>query len=175
MIEGNTMNTRFILSLSAITALGLLSFPGNAIAQQKSLKDQLVGAWTFVSSTTKLPNGSPAWGSNPKGFYIFTANGYYSSHLLRTDRPKFASKNRMTGTPAENKAAVLGNISNYGTYSVNEADKSFTVKFLGSSYPNLEGVEQKRAFTISGDELTIVNPSPTAGGSPSQLVLKRAK
>jgi hypothetical protein len=169
------MIRRIILNLTAITALGLALLPGNAVAQQKSLKDQLVGAWTIVSSTTTLPDGSLAWGSNPKGLYIFTENGYYSSHLLRSDRPKFASNNRATGTADENKAAVLGNSSNYGTYTVNEASKSFTIKFAGSSYPNLEGVEQTRAFTISGDELRVTNPSPTVGGAPSQLVLRRAK
>ncbi len=169
------MNRRQIFSLSVITATGLSLLPTGAVAQQKSLKDQLVGAWAIVSSTTKLPDGSLAWGSNPKGLYIFTETGHYSSHLLRSDRPKFASNNRATGTPDENKAAVLGNSSNYGTYTVNEADKTFTIRFEGSSYPNLEGVVQVRPFTISGDELTITNPSPTVGGSASKLVLKRAK
>jgi hypothetical protein len=169
------MNRRTILSLSAVTALGFALPPSSAIAQQKSLKDQLVGTWAVVSSTTKLPDGSPAWGSNPKGLYIFTDNGRYSSHLLRSDRSKFASNNRATGTPEENKAAVLGNSSNFGTYSVNEANKTFTIRFEGSSFPNLEGTEQTRPFTISGDELTVTNPAPTVGGSPSQLVLKRAK
>jgi hypothetical protein len=36
------MNRRNILSLFAITALGLAMLPGNALAQQKSLKDQLL-------------------------------------------------------------------------------------------------------------------------------------
>ena len=169
------MNRRTILSLSAITTLGFVLPPSNAVGQQKSLKDQLVGTWTVVSSTTKLPDGNLAWGSNPKGLYIFTDNGRYSSHLLRSDRPKFASNNRATGTPEENKAAVLGNSSNFGSYSVNEANKTFTIRFEGSSFPNLEGVEQTRPFMISGDELIVTNPAPTVGGSPSQLVLKRAK
>jgi hypothetical protein len=169
------MNRRIILSLSAITALGLALLPGNAVAQKKTLKDQLVGTWTFVSSTTKLPDGGPAWGSNPKGLVIFTANGRYSSQLMRSDRPKFASNNRATGTPDENKAVVQGVSSNFGTYSVNEANKTFTVRFEGSSYPNWEGTEQTRAFTLAGDELKVTNPSPSVGGSPSQLVLKRAK
>src|ERR1700676_3652310 len=47
----NTMNRRNILSLSAIAALGLSALPGNAVAQTKSLKDQLVGMWTLVSET----------------------------------------------------------------------------------------------------------------------------
>jgi hypothetical protein len=169
------MNRRDAVKLCAITTVTVMGLSSAGLAQQKSLKDQLVGTWSIVSTTTKLPDGSPAWGANPKGLYIFTENGYYSSHLVRTDRPKFASKNRATGTSEENKAAVLGNSSNYGTYSVNEANKTFTVKFVGSSYPNLEGTEQTRPFMMSGDNLTITNPSPSVGGSASQLVLRRAK
>jgi glucose/arabinose dehydrogenase len=169
------MNRRIILSLSAITALGLALLPGNAVAQKKTLKEQLVGTWTFVSGTTKLPDGSLVWGSNPKGLVIFTDNGRHSSQLMRSDRPKFASNNRATGTPDENKAVAQGVTSYFGTYSVNEANKTFTIKFEGSAYPNLEGTEQTRAFTIEGDQLMVTNPSPTVGGPPSHLVYKRAK
>lgn len=169
------MNRRNALEVCAATTLGLLLPSSTAFAQQKPLKDQLIGTWTVVTSTTKLPDGSSAWGSNPKGLYIFTENGYYSSHLVRSDRPKFASNNRATGTADENKAAVLGTSANFGTYSVNEANKTFTVKFVGSSFPNWEGTEQTRPFAISGDELTVTNPAPSVGGSASQLVLRRAK
>ncbi|HEY5504531.1 MAG TPA: lipocalin-like domain-containing protein, partial [Sedimentisphaerales bacterium] len=78
------MNRRFILSLSAITALGLALLPGRAVAQQKSLKNQLVGTWTIVSITTKLSDGSFAWGSKPKGLAIFTDNGRISQQLMRS-------------------------------------------------------------------------------------------
>jgi Lipocalin-like domain len=106
-IREEIMNRRSVLSISVMTMLGLAVLPSGAISQQKSLKDQLVGTWTFVSSTTKLPDGSPVWGSNPKGLVIFTENGRYSSHVMRTDRPKFAANSRAKGTPEENKAAVL--------------------------------------------------------------------
>src|SRR5207244_9725924 len=99
------MKRRNILGLSLITALGLALLPASAVSQQKSLKDQLVGTWTFVSSTTKLPDGSTAWGSNPKGLLIFTENGYFASQIVRSDLPKFASKSRAQGTTEENKAA----------------------------------------------------------------------
>ena len=94
---------------------------------------------------------------------------------MRSDRPKFASNNRLQGTPEENKAGVHGTISSFGTYSVNEANKTYTIRFEGSSYPNVEGTESTRPFTIAGDELRVTNPAPTAGGPPSQLVYKRAK
>jgi hypothetical protein len=113
------------------------------------MKEQLVGTWTFVSSTTKLPDGSPAWGTNPKGLLIFTADGYFSSQIVRSDLPKFASKNRAQGTPEENKAVVQGTIGTFGTYTVDEAKKTYTLKFEGSSFPNRVGTEQTRPFTIT--------------------------
>jgi hypothetical protein len=169
------MNRRSILSLSAITALGLALVPSSAIGQQKSLKEQLLGTWTFVSSTTKNADGSPLWGANPKGLIIFTDNGRFSSHTMRGDRPKFASNNRGQGTPDENKAVAIGTISSFGTYTVDEANKTYVLRYAGSSYPNLEGTSQTRPFTIAGDELRVTNPAPTVGGPPSQLVYRRAK
>ena len=65
--QEKTMNRRIIFSLTAITALGLAMMPTGAVSQQKSVKEQLVGAWAFVSSTAKLADGSPLWGTNPKG------------------------------------------------------------------------------------------------------------
>ena len=163
------------VSILTATTLSLMLLGISPPAKSQTLKQQLVGTWTFVSSTTKLPDGTPLWGSNPRGLVIFTDNGRYSSQLMRSDRPKFASNNRAQGTPEENKATVLGTISSFGTYSVNEANKTFTVRFEGSSYPNMEGTEQTRPFTITGDELRVTNPSPSVGGQPSQLVYKRAK
>jgi len=161
--------------ISAITMLGLALIPGSAISQQSSLKEQLVGTWTFVSSTTKNADGSPLWGSNPKGLIIFTDNGRFSSHTMRGDRPKFASNNRAQGTPEENKAVAIGTISSFGTYTVDEANKTYVLRYEGSSYPNQEGTASTRPFTIAGDELKVTNPSPTVGGPPSQLVYRRAK
>ena len=152
--------------------LGLLS--DNTAAQQADLKRQLVGAWTFVSTTGKLPDGSPTWGADPKGLLIFTDNGHYASLIVRADVPKFAAKNRLQGTPDENKAAVQGGIGTFGTYTVDESKKAFTVRFTASTYPNNTGIEQTRPFTISGDELKIINPSSSSGGQ-SELTYKRAK
>jgi hypothetical protein len=82
--------------------------------------------------------------------------------------PPYTARAQQAGMPA------IGFLHS-GSPGVNEDNKIFTVRFEGSSYPNLEGMEQTRRFTISGDELTVTNPAPTVGGSPSQLVLKLAK
>jgi Lipocalin-like domain len=160
-----------ILSASTLSlALVGIALPANA----QALKQQLVGTWTFVSSTTKLPDGSSAWGTNPKGLLIFTENGHFSSQIVRSDLPKFASKNRAEGTPEENKAVVQGSIATFGTYTVDEAKKAYTLKYEGSTFPNRVGTEETRPFTIAGDELKVTNPATSVGGS-SEIVYKRAK
>jgi hypothetical protein len=159
-------------ALTITTLLVLLGITAPAHAQ--SLKQQLVGTWTFVSSTTKLPDGTSAWGTTPKGLLIFTENGYFSSQIVRSDLPKFASKNRAQGTPEENKAVVQGSIATFGTYTVDEAKKAYTLKFEGSTFPNRVGTEEMRPFTVAGDELRVTNPSTSVGGS-SEIIYKRAK
>src|SRR3954467_9400716 len=66
------MNPRIILSLSIITALGF-ALPGSGFAQQKSLKDQIVGSWTLVQAVDTHADGTKTnpWGANPKGAYMF--------------------------------------------------------------------------------------------------------
>src|SRR5262249_5062326 len=110
----------------------------------------------------------------PSGLLIFSENGRYSSIIVRTDVPKFAANNRMQGTPEENSAAVRGGIGGFGTHTVDEAQKSVTVQFQASTYPNQGGTEQTRPIAINGDELKITNPSSTYAGQ-TELTYKRAK
>jgi hypothetical protein len=57
------MNNFRTMSVTALTALVLvLLHVGDVAAQQKTLKEQLVGTWTFVSSSSKNPDGSSVWG-----------------------------------------------------------------------------------------------------------------
>jgi hypothetical protein len=119
------MNRSNIRRLSVITVLGLTSLPGNVIAQQRSLKEQLVGAWTMVLCEVVRPDGTKTplvAGINPTGQYIFTDNGHFSFQAA-ADLPKLASNSRMNTTPEENKAVVQGSVAYYGTYTVNEVDK----------------------------------------------------
>ena len=118
------MNWRSVFCLSAITLLGFTLLPGTALPQQKSLKEQIVGTWTHVSSTAKLPDGSPLWGVNPRGLFILTENGHFSWQIFRSDRPKFALNDRLHVTPDEYTATMQGSLAYFGTYSINEADKT---------------------------------------------------
>jgi Lipocalin-like domain len=170
------MNSRIILSLSAIAAVGLAMLPGNAVAQTKSLKDQLVGTWVFVSSTNTKPDGSKfdPWGANPKGTTIYEANGHYAFMLMRSDLPKFTDRSKTT--PEEGKAVVQGSIAYYGTYTVDEPSKTVTLHVEGSTVAALNGTDQKRIIkSISADEMNTLNPVTSDGGTPADTIYKRAK
>jgi hypothetical protein len=91
------MNRRHILNLSVITAVGLASLPGGALAQQKLLTEQLAGTWTIISNDNIAPDGTKRqlFGANPKGILVLAANGQYAQIIVRPDMPKFKVDNRL--------------------------------------------------------------------------------
>src|SRR5690349_11023982 len=98
-----------ILSVVMSFAMVMLFGPSIGLAQQKagpSAKD-LVGTWTVVSNSGVQPDGKKfqPFGANPVGLLMFDSGGRYSLQICSASRPKFASNNRMKGTPEENKAA----------------------------------------------------------------------
>jgi hypothetical protein len=97
---------------------------------------------------------------------------------MRPDRPKFkASAAWRLNTPdAEFGAAAKAYAANFGTWSVNEADKTLMLRFEGSLVPNLEGNETKSSVSLAGDELKLEYSAP--GGAAVGVitdVLRRAK
>ena len=177
------MNRRNMFSIAAVAAFGLAMLPVSGHAQNaqqrppaaantepkapapapKSMKEALVGSWSLLIDDAVKPDGThaPNFGPNPMGIAIFGADGHFAVMIARAGRPKFASNNRATGTADENKAAVAGANAFFGSYTLNEADKTLTMRVEGATYPNLEGTTQKRTITslTAGDELTWTNPA----------------
>jgi hypothetical protein len=60
----------------------------------------------------------------------------------------------------------------FGTYTVSEADRTIAIHIDGSSFPNWNGVDQKRIVTITGDQLKL--SAPVAFGT-AEVVWKRAQ
>jgi hypothetical protein len=56
----NTMNRRATLAMTttALLSLAVGLSASDSLAQQKSLKEQLVGTWTLVSSDQVRPDGA---------------------------------------------------------------------------------------------------------------------
>lgn len=170
------MNRRHILSLSVITALGLALLPGSALAQQKSLKEQLVGTWTLVSVVNIRPDGTKfdPFSGKATGMLMSDSTGHFSWQIIRSDIPKLASNNRLEGTADEFKAVAQGINSYFGTYSLDDSGKTLTQHVESSSFPNFNGADRKWSIALSGEELTLASQAAASGGS-NELKWKRVK
>jgi hypothetical protein len=159
---------RTLLLLFATTAL-LTNFD----AAQAQTGQEIVGLWTLVSNNTTKPDGTrnEPFGSDPEGLLIFDGSGRYSLQICRAGRLKFKSNNRLEGTADENKEVVQSCNPHWGRYTVN--DGAIVFKIEGASYGNWKGLEQKRPYTVSGDQLKYTVPAASTGGV-SELVWRRA-
>jgi hypothetical protein len=163
------MNRMYALIPATFIATAI---PAHQIFAQ-GMKD-IVGTWTAVSNETTQANGQKIqpFGPKPVGLLMFDSEGRYALQICNSDRPKFSSNNRVQGTPEEYKTAVHGCNPHWGRYSV-DAD-NIVFKIEHALFPNWEGTEQKRAFTIKGDELTYKVPAASTGGT-AEVVWRRAK
>ena len=157
-----------------ITALLMLIFVvGDALAQKGSLKDQVIGTWIHVSTTVTAPDGKKS--DRPgDGLVIYTPDGHFTFINVANNLPKLAANNRDKATAEEARAIVAGSIAYYGTYTVDEANKTIVPKVEGSTFPNMVGTDQSRVVTsITADEMRFINPTAPAG--VLEIVWKRAK
>jgi hypothetical protein len=143
--------TRLILPFITASALIFGVFlPSEEAVAQTTAKD-LVGTWTLVSITLDQDGKkTDMYGPSPQGQQIVDPSGRYSLVIIRSDLPKFASNNRTTATPEENEAVAHGSIAQFGTYSVNDADKTLTTHLEACTFPNWSGTERKVSFSLSG-------------------------
>jgi hypothetical protein len=135
----------------------------------------IAGTWLVLSVVNEVDGKKvDLFGPYPQGQFIFTPDGYFSINIIRSGRTKFVSNNSTAGTTEENKGAMAGTLSLFGTYSIN-SDGWQTLHIAGSSFPNWDATEQKRLVQIKDDEMTYENPTAPTGSGHVVLMLRRAK
>ena len=156
------MNRRLVLCTIA-SSLALVA--GHAAAQTVK---SVAGTYSAVSV--------PAFGDNPTGQMILTADGHYSIVITRRGLTKIAAGARPKATPDENKAVVDGSIAHFGRYTIDDGGKSITFHVETSSFANWNGTTQKRALKTKGDTLTYTVTAPSTGsGTPNDVTWRRVK
>ena len=159
--------------LTTVT-LALLACLGITATAAAQTAEDLVGVWTLVSDINTASDRGKVqpFGPTPRGIAIFDSSGHFSIVISRPDLPKFASNNRMQGTPEENKAIVRGSIGFFGMYAV--ADGMLVQHVEGGPWPSWAGTDQKRTITsFAGDEQTWTTVA--SFGGKSELHWRRVK
>jgi hypothetical protein len=170
------MNRRHALGICAIGLIWIFALSSDGAAQGKSLKDQLVGTWIYVSSTGTREDGSAVERPKLQGAVTYTADGRFHFITVRSDAPKYASGDSARPSPEEALAIASGVVAYTGTYTVDDSTKTIHVNIETSSFPNLVGAPNQRRIvtSITDDELKFTNPR-TPAGITLELVFKRAK
>jgi Lipocalin-like domain len=172
------MNRRATLAMTttALVCLAVGLSASDVLAQQKSLKEQLVGTWTLVSSDQVRPDGTKLqqFRFDPKGINVFDANGRFFVMIASADNLQIAS-NGLSQTKFEEDDLIVESIAYYGTYTVNEDVKVISLHLDASTFPNQVGTDQKRTITsLTADELKYSSPAAKSGDEIHQ-VWKRAQ
>ena len=161
---------RIVALLAALSAV----FSCVAPRADAQTAHDLVGTWTLVSATIQSGDTKmDAFGPDPSGTLMFGSDGHYALIFLRRDLPKIASNVRLSQTVDESRALAKGSIAHFGTYRVDETGKFLAFRIESSTFPNWTGAEQRRPFSLSGDELTYTSPGSI--GVATQVVVRRAK
>ena len=166
---------RLMWIVAATLALALS--PGPAAAQ-RSLRDQLVGTWTFVVAEITAADGKKSFpfGETPKGLLVFTPDGHFAQIHIASDVPRIASNNRLNGTAEEYATIMRRSLSMFGTYTVDEAKRTVTFAIVSSTYPNAQGQSQTRTIDkLTGDEFVNSNPDVAGGRGAAINVYRRVK
>jgi hypothetical protein len=170
------MNRICVLGVCAVALATIPAFPNTGLAQEKSLKDQLVGTWIYVSSTGKRDDGSTVPRPSLQGAVTYTTDGRFHFITTRTDTPKVSSSDPSRPTPEEAMSIASGSVAYTGTYTVDEATKTVHANVETSTFANLVGAPNQRRIisSITADEMKFTNPR-TPAGVTLEFVWKRAK
>lgn len=163
----------FIIGLALVWTSAITSAQNNT-----SLRQQIIGSWDFVVAEVKAPDGTKTYpfGQTPKGIIVFTPDGRFTQIHVASDLPKIASNNRLTGTPEEYAAIMRRSISVFGTYSIDEAQKTVTFHIVSASFPNWEGESQTRTIDkLTADEFQNTNPNVAGGRGTATNYYKRGR
>jgi hypothetical protein len=156
-----------IFGVCGLAALGLVILPNLASAQQKPASELIAGNWTLMIADNVRPDGTttPGFGPLPTGTATFGADGRYSLQI--------------TPSSSSEKAEGYAPVRQRGTYTLDEAQKTLSLRVEEGSVPASSGTVQtgKIKFLV-GDDLGWTNSVPltsASGFASTDLIWRRAK
>jgi hypothetical protein len=178
-MDQKTMNTKnrrttFTMTALAFLCLGIALPASNAVGQQKTLKELIVGTWILDSVYDQTEDGTKhePWGSGVEGIAMFDENGHYSWQIMSANRPK---------SEGTSPRIPVGQVNCFfGTYTVDEKAKTYTVHLERCTFPQWDGTDGTNNLAMpTENELNITTtqpiPDPQMGPFVPHINFKRAK
>src|SRR5437764_6673338 len=122
---------------AVLAIAGIMASAASAVAQQTTVNDRLLGAWSLTATYLLEEDGKKddPWGSNVQGTMTFTPGNRFAFMIIGADRDKSAANNP--------RVPVGPLVGHFGSYSVDEAGKSITLHVERSTFPGFDGANFK--------------------------------
>jgi hypothetical protein len=149
-LHGRMSNMRVQAAIVGLALLGVSISGNEVLAQQKSFKEAITGAWIVTSVYDEYSNGEKRdnWGGPVKGQITFGRTGRFSQILVG---PAVASMK--TDDPRKPDAMT---VAYYGTYSVDEAAKKINAKVEAATWSSRANTDTSWTVEGTGDTLTLI-------------------
>lgn len=141
--------------------LPLLLVAGQTIAAPPPAipaSSQFVGTWRLISLTI-THDGKPVknvdLGDHPIGYIMYDASGHMAVQIMRTDRTGNMDCSKVPDAGTNNPSACDGFLAYFGTYTLDETNRTVTHHVEGTVFARDVGKHQVRHYEFSGDELRL--------------------
>ena len=163
-VRGKSAAMRFLFPLLCVL---LLAIPAPLRADPPAAVSPLVGTWRLLRYEDTPEGGTPvrAFGAQPIGQFVFTADGHAAISIMRNPPDPAAAT-----TDIDPDACLPAWYCSYfGTWRPSADGGGWIVHVAGGNIPSYLGTDQERRFTIAGDRLT-VSETYRAEGRPVHAV-----
>lgn len=153
---------------AALTAL-VASAPALASAHaDRTLREQMIGAWRLTNAVTIYPGGvEHSWDDRPapqKGIIIYAASGHMSVQIS-SKRPAARNDQDFGAFPAADRLHYLETYYGYcGRFDVVESQAEVHHLIEYSLDPTEVGLTYIRKVTLAGQQLTLITTKDPADG-----------
>ena len=151
---------------------------------------RLIGTWRLISAESRSPDGEVTWpyGTEPLGYITYTAERRMAVVIMRGSPPRVETADIFAGA-AEALSRGHTFIAYTGTVDLEDVRPVETAAPVDAtaggpplsgtvvhhldtcSYPNWIGTDQRRAFILDGDSLTLTTPPIARGAAPATAVV----
>jgi hypothetical protein len=138
----------------------------DALSNNESLRERLIGSWRLVSYEARNADGRRViypLGEDAKGYILYTPDGFMSAQIMQLDRPPFHAADLSGGTDAESAHAARGYLAYSGAYHV-EDDSLVVHEAEVSLFPNWVDETQARKAALIGRRLELSTTAPISYG-----------
>jgi hypothetical protein len=138
-----------ITTIALCAAALLASAASPVLAQEKTFKESIVGAWLVTGVADVRDNGraNDSWKGQASGQITFGRTGRFSQILIG---PAVAS---MKGEDPRKPDRLV--VAHFGSYTVDEAAKKINYKIDGSAYSPRVKTDGSWTIEGTGDKLTL--------------------